>query len=669
MMDHARLEDAFWGTAFMALTRVFEPIRIRNLTVSNRVVRTAHDTGLNRGSIGDAFINYQAERAKGGVGLSILEAGAVHSSTTLGLRLDTDDVIDGYRRLMEKCRPHGMRVFQQLWHGGHQYYGMGGAAPWSASDVPSLNNGAIPVPMTQSMIDEIIAAFAAAALRCQKGGLDGVELHGAHGYLFHQFLSPLTNRRTDKYGGSLENRMRLLQEALRAVRKAVGDNFPVGVRMSASTATGSLKEDEIAQVVRTLESEGLIDFLDVSYGDYYSMDAVIGGMHRPTGYELESSGRITAAAKKVPRIVTGRFRTLDDVEQVLREGTADMVSMVRAHIADPAIVKKTREGRADQVRPCLGCSQGCLGGMARTGQIGCTVNPAIGFEGTLSEDLLKPADTLKKVLIVGGGPAGMEAARIARLRGHKVLLMEASANLGGAVNVAKRAPHLYGLADATEWLEREIYRLGVEVRLGTYADADTVRAEQADHVIIATGSMPRVDGFQMAAPGEPARGADQKHVISSTELLTNANVKLGATALVLDDIGHYEAVAAAEFLIEKGVAVTWVTRFAAFAPQVETFNRAIPALERLHRGQLDVLIRHHLVEIQPGHCSVRPLQGAKTRNIPADVVVLVQPAEPLRDLYDELRDSTKGLSIIGDAATPRDVQFAIAEGHMASRFL
>jgi 2,4-dienoyl-CoA reductase-like NADH-dependent reductase (Old Yellow Enzyme family)/thioredoxin reductase len=601
------------------------------------------------------------------VGLSILGVAAVHPSTALGLRADHDDVIEGYQRLMAACRPHGMRVFQQLWHGGHQYYGMGGSVPWSASDVPSLNNGAIPIPMTQAMIDDVVAGFAAAAVRCQKGGLDGVELHAAHGYLFHQFLSPLINKRTDKYGGTLENRMRLLQEALRAVRKAVGDDFPVGIRTSASTATGSVKEDELAQMVRLLEAEGLIDFLDVSYGDYYSMDSVIGGMHHPTGYELQSSGRITAAAK-VPRIVTGRFRTLDDVEQVLREGTADLVSMVRAHIADPALVKKTREGRADQVRPCLGCSQGCIGGAATVGAIGCTVNPAVGYEQTLSEDLITRADAPKKVLIVGGGPAGMEAARISALRGHKVILAEAAADLGGTVNVARRAPKLYGLADITEWLEREIYRLGVEVRLNTYMDADAVRAENADHVIIATGSMPRVDGFQMAVPGEPATGIDQAHVISSTDLLTDPNRKLGPTALVLDDVGHYEAVAAAEHLIEQGVAVTWVTRFSAFAPRVEAFNRSIPALQRLHQGSFELLARHQLVEVQKGTCLVKPLEGAKPRSISADLVVMVQPATPLRELYDELQGGVKGLSIVGDAATPRDVQVAIAEGHHAARF-
>ncbi|MGE0386054.1 MAG: FAD-dependent oxidoreductase [Gammaproteobacteria bacterium] len=654
----------------MALTRIFEPLRIRNLEIPNRVARTAHGSGFAQGVVSDRFIAYHLERAKGGCGLSILEAAPVHRSTSLGphLRVDDDSVIEGYRRMMAQIRPHGMRVFQQLWHGGHHYPGVGGVVPRSASSLPSVNMGVVPHPMTEAEIAEVIDAFARAAVRCREGGLDGVEIHAAHGYLFSQFMAPLSNWRNDQYGGSLENRARLLQEVLRAVRRAVGEDFPVGARFSASTAVGGLGEEDIIQVIGLLQDEGLIDFVDASYGDYYSMDAIIGGMHRPTGYELHSSGRIAAAAR-VPRIVTGRFRTLEEVEQVLREGTADMVSMVRAHIADPALVRKSREGRMEEVRPCLGCQQGCLGGTTRNGAIGCTMNVAVGFEASLSEDLITRVAAPRKVLIVGGGPAGLEAARVAALRGHRVVLAEASPRLGGAVNVAKRAPHLHGLGDSTDWLEREVYRLGVQVRLNTYMDADAVRAEGADHVIVATGSLPRTDGFQIAIPGEPARGVDQPHVVSSTELLTNPNLKLGGTALVLDDVGHYEAIAAAEFLIGKGVAVTYVTWHPLMAPQVESFARTIPALTRLHTGSFDLLTRHALVEVQPGRCLVRPLQGTRTREVPADTVVLVQFGEPLRDLYDELRPALPGLQIVGDAAAPRDVLVAIAEGHMAARGL
>jgi NADPH-dependent 2,4-dienoyl-CoA reductase/sulfur reductase-like enzyme len=286
----------------------------------------------------------------------------------------------------------------------------------------------------------------------------------------------------------------------------------------------------------------------------------------------------------------------------------------------------------------------------------------------LSEDIITPAAQPRKLLVVGGGPAGLEAARIAALCGHHVVLAEASAHLGGAINVAKRAPRLMNIGDATYWLECEVYRLGVEVRLNTFMDVDDVRAEQADHVILATGSLPRVDGVQIMNPGECVPGVSQPHVLSSVDLLTDPRRPLGTHALVLDDVGHYEAIAAAEYLIEHGIAVTYVTRLPAFAPTVSTFNRASAALSRLYRGDFTLLIRHHLVEVRPGECVVRPLQSTKTQAVRADTVVLVTANEPLRDLYDALRDDPVGLSLVGDAASPRDLQVAIAEGHRAGRF-
>jgi 2,4-dienoyl-CoA reductase-like NADH-dependent reductase (Old Yellow Enzyme family) len=283
------------------LSRVFEPIRINQLELPNRVARTAHSTHYSYATVTDDFIAYHAARARGGCGLSILEAASVHPSSMLvGINWD----VDGYRRLMAAIRPHGMRVFQQLWHAGHHVPGRDGVA-WGPSDVPSPW-GHVPVPMRQAQIDEIVQAFAEGAARCREGGLDGVEIHGAHGYLFHQFLSPLTNRRSDDYGGSLENRMRLLVRTLEAVRAAVGEDYPVGVRLSASQAPGSIGEDEQIEIVSVLEGRGLIDFLDVSYGDYYRMLTMNDAMDKPAGYELPSSARIAAAAGRVPRIVTGR---------------------------------------------------------------------------------------------------------------------------------------------------------------------------------------------------------------------------------------------------------------------------------------------------------------------------------------------------------------------------
>lgn len=650
----------------MSLDRIFQPIMIGNVEVPNRVVRTAHGTHFSADRLTDDFIAYHEARAKGGCGLTILEIASVHPSSVGTVRSFDDRIIPDYQRLMDRIRPHGMKVFQQLHHGGAHFPDAFGVA-WSASDVVSPL-GHVPQPMSKAQIGEVIQAFANAAVRCREGGLDGVEIHGAHGYLFHQFLSPLTNLRTDEYGGSLENRLRLLIETARAVRKAVGEDFVVGVRLSATEApVGVSAEDDIA-AIRALEAEKLIDFVNVSLGDYYRGASMNATMETPTGYELPSAAPIAATAS-VPRIVAGRFRTLEEAEQVLRDGQADLISMVRAQIADPDLVRKTREGRADQVRPCIACNQGCIGGVMRGGKLGCLVNPAVGFEDMLSEDLITRSANPRKVLVVGGGPAGMEAARVAALAGHKVVLAEAQANLGGTVNIARRAPYLHTVGDIVHWLEAEVYRLGVEVRLGTYMDADAVRAEKADHVIIATGSYPRKDGLQAMVPWERVEGVSLPHVYSSHELLMSNHPAQGTRALVLDDVGHLEAIAVVDTLMARGFAVTFVTRHGMMTPYVESTQRTTPAMERFNRGDFTLLTRTVLKTIHQEDCVVRPVNGSTERTIPADVVVLITPNRVLDEVYVELRDEMPNMLRIGDAAAPRDMQAAIGEGRRAAMAL
>ncbi len=649
----------------MAQKLVFEPIKIGTLEIPNRIVRAAHSFSNDAG-IGEDFISYHVARARGGVGLSLLDAASVHETSHLTLRVSDDSAIDGYVRLMSAVRPLGMRIFQQLWHGGHHHYGVKGRIPWAPSTTPSPLSGLVAIPMGKAEIDEIAAAFAAAARRCKIGGLDGVEIHGAHGYLVHQFLSPHTNNRSDEYGGDIEHRMRFLQEVLRAVRAETGAAFPVGVRLSVSTVPGGVTAADLAVVARALEEERLIDYLSTSLGDHYEANRSSAAMDAPTGYELGSSAQITAAVK-IPRVVAGRYRTLDEAEQTLREGVADLISIVRQNIADPDLVRKTREGRAEDVRPCIACNQGCIGGIIREGRLGCAVNPAVGAEATLSEHLITKTKTPQKVLIVGGGPAGMEAARVAATAGHNVILFEAAARLGGKLQIARRAPGLHAIGDIAEWLERQIYQLGVDVRTGSYVDAADVIAEAPDAVIVATGAMARMDGHQIADPARILSGIDLPHVVSSVDLMANPPEKLGTTCVILDDTGHYEAIAVADFLSERGLAVTYVTRFPSMAPALKPLGRVDPALKRLNRRQFQLLARHYLTDIRPGECTVRILQSDKTETVPADLVVLVTPDEPLRDLYDHLKISTKHLAIVGDANTPRELQAAIREGHLAAR--
>src|SRR5277367_5933291 len=508
---------------------ILDPITINNVQMNNRVVFTAHGTFLSMDSFSEAAIAYMTARARGGCGLAIVECTAVHETSVNTLFNASDVVIPGFRKMVAAIRPHGMRMFQQLYHGGHNAYQPGKRPPLAPSLTPGMELKGMPIPMSEEQIEMIIEAFAAAAWRCREGGLDGVEIHGAHSYLVHQFLSPVVNRREDKWGGSLENRMRFLQEVLRAIRKRVGRDYAVGVRLSASLAKGGTTEADLKKVIKALIDEDLIDYLNASFGDYYDMPNMVGTMSEPTGYMLPYSSQLTEGVT-LPRIVAGRFRTLDEAQQVLNEGIADMVGMVRAQIADPNLIRKTREGRAEDVRPCIACNQGCIGGLFRDLWLGCTVNPAVGFEKYLDETLLTPVATPRKILIIGGGPAGMEAARVAALQGHKVVLAEANGRLGGAVNAAKRAPVLHTVGDIVDWQERQLYQLGVEIRLGTYMEAEDILAEQADTVIIATGSVARMDGVQTARPGEAAQGVDLPHVLSSTELLMGEKKPLGTHA-------------------------------------------------------------------------------------------------------------------------------------------
>jgi 2,4-dienoyl-CoA reductase-like NADH-dependent reductase (Old Yellow Enzyme family)/thioredoxin reductase len=656
------------------LTEILQPITINGLQVKNRIARASHGTSYGRGTITDDLIAYHEARAKSGVGLNILEATVVHpSSSTHTVNAFDDSIIPGFSALAKACERHGMRSFVQLWHGGHRWAPVSGQAPWSASNVPCpLGSVNVPFAMTKSQIDIVVDAFAAAAVRVKAGGLDGIELHFGHGYLVHQFLCTLTNRRDDEYGGSLDNRMRLGRAIISAVRDRVGRAYPVGIRISDYNVPGGLTPEEAGEVVHRLCADGLIDYVSASMGSPYSIATMLGAMDMPAGYMLCSALPIARQAN-VPTMIAGRYRTLQEGNQAIREGNADIVSFVRAMIADADLVAKTLAGQEERVRPCIACNQGCVAGIRTSLQrMLCTVNPAVGMERTLSEDLIKPAEIARKIVVVGGGPAGMEAARLAALSGHKVVLFEAQPRLGGTINIARRAPKLGGIADITHWLEQEISILGVDIRLSAYADANDVRAENPDVVIVATGSLPRMDGMQVSRPEGPVPGFDRSHVFSSHDLLHLPRERLGRSAVVLDDVGHYEALACAEYLIEHGVKVTFVTRHSSFAPHIEATVRTGPALRRLRRGDFTLVTGGRLVSIDTDSCDIGYLDGEQVCPVAADIVVLVTYNESQNQVFRDLGggDATKlpfALHLVGDANAPRDLLMAMREGHLAGR--
>ena len=648
----------------MSLMKALSPIEIGGVTIKNRIVRTAHATGL--GPMNDALIAYHRARAVGGVGLSIVEILSVHPTSPASLNTFDPTLGDGYARLLDAVRPHGMKVFQQIWHAGHNSVPLDGSAPWSASDVPSTTVGIVPRAMTKGMIDEIVGAYADAVAKCVAWGLDGAEVHCAHGYLPAQFLSGAINRREDEYGGSLDNRARFALEVLAACRAVAPKGFALGVRVAPDMVVGGAGIEENGRLVELLEADGLIDFVDVSLGNYQTFPKMIGGMHEPAGYEMPTSAPITRLTQ-LPTIVTGRVRTIEEADQIVRSGEADLVGMTRAHIADPDLVRKTLAGTPEQVRPCIACNQGCVGNLLTPKRrMECVVNPGAGFETSVGDDRLMPAEA-RRVLVIGGGPAGMEAARVAALRGHKVVLAEAESDLGGALKLAARAPKRAGFLDILVWLEQEIYRLGVEVRLSTYLDADEVIAEGFDVVVVATGAYPRMDGRTIASPGMPIAGVDGPRVISSHDLFREPARHTPQRAVVIDDLGHFEGIAAAEQLASAGASVTCVSRHAAFAPLVESALMVEPALERLALGDFVPLLRHRAVRIEADAVVVAPVYmpaGEGERRLPADLVVLVTANRPERTLADELTGRVE-VVMAGDAYSPRYLQQVIRDGHLA----
>lgn len=617
----------------------------------------------------DQLIAYHEARARGGAACSIIEVGSVHPSSALTIDLWDDSLEPGYRKLMDRVRPHGMKIFHQIWHGGHQVLPRDGSPPWSASANPSVELGVVPIAMTKGMIDEVVEGYAKAAKRCADWGLDGVDIHCSHGYLPSQFLSANTNHREDDYGGSFENRARIVMEIAEAVRSAVPRDFVVGVRLAPDmTVNGVSAEDNLA-VALMLEERDLIDYVNVSQGSYNAFPRIIGGMYEMAGYQLPLSTIITRAVKS-PTMIIGRYRTLEECDQAIRSGDGDMVGLVRAMIADPDLVNKSLAGKVEQVRPCIACNQGCVGQVQSVfGHMECAVNAGTGHELEMGDHALKPATEVKTVLVVGGGPSGMEAARIAALRGHKVILCEASSSLGGQLVPASKGWTRHGLIDFVTWLEAEIYRLGVDVRLSTYLASDDVMEIGADAVIVATGSLPRMDGVQHSHPGQPLKGMERSNVLSSVDLLMGQHGDLGKSAVVVDDVGHYEGIAAAEHLIRAGLSVTYVTRLRQFAGHVQAPLMNEPFLQRMKDKPFEYLIRHRAIRIEDGKMLIGPSHfvddESEARYIPADTVVFVSSNMPNREIFDVFTDRNTNIQVVGDANSPRFLQQAVKEGHLA----
>ena len=641
---------------------LFQPIVVGPITIPNRVVRSAHSTSLPL----KRLIAYHEARAVGGVGMSTLEATGVHLASPAMrsiIPLHNDSVIPFYKELTDALRPHGMKMLQQIYHPGSARAPGKGTSQVSSSQIPNPLVGGTPIEMTVSMIEEMVEAFASAARRCRDGGLDGVDIHASSGYLIEQFLSPANNIRTDNYGGSLENRMRFLMEIIDAIRSEVGHDICVGIRLpNEEYIPGGLTAADNAEIARIVEPH--VDYVSLHMGSYWRFHKLLSTMDDPLGHEMPANEQIVQKISK-PTIVVGRIMTLDHAEAIVGDGQADMVSMVRALIADPGLVNKAKQGNSDLIRPCIGSNFGCVGQIMSTGKLGCVVNIAAAKETEVSFEPEGKSQSPEKILIVGGGPAGLEAARTAAILGHQVHLHEATKQLGGQVAIAASAPHRSDLGAITSWLASEMERLNINTTLNSLVGPEIINELDPDRIIIATGSTPRRDGFQLTTPISPLSGFELDHVYTSWDVFGfGGRAVIDTPALVFDDTGTFEAISVADKLLEQGVKVTMVSRYDSLGATLPYPPATVEAAkERLMSKDFDFIGGHYLQAITEDEVLIGVPFTERVRTIQAKMVVVVTYNHPNRELAEYILKEKPALEgkvhLVSDVSGTNGVQPAI----------
>jgi hypothetical protein len=644
--------------------RLFSPVRVGPLTLANRLIHVATLSNLAQGNRAtDRTVAYYEARARGGVGMIVSEGIAVHPKavpTGAVIAGFEPGAVEGLRRVTDAVHRHGVPMLAQLWHLGRQQLWTPISAPWAPSEIADPHSLTVPHAMTRAEIREVVDGFATTARHAREAGFDGVELHGAHGYLITQFLSRWSNRRTDEYGGSLENRMRFLLEIVARIREGCGGTFVLGVKLNGHEfVEGGIDPAEARSVARQLALAG-VDLIGVSQGNFSkSLEAHAPDMHFPPAPFRHIARHVRDAAGGVPVYAMARFSTPADAEAALAGGDADLVGMSRALIADANLPAKARSGALDEIRPCIMCNV-CWGAIPLGHPLFCIYNPSVGQEQTIDADAPPRAATRKKVVVIGGGLAGLEAARVAALRGHTVTLLERGPALGGQALLAARLPGRADFGLMTRWLVSRVERLPIDVRLNTGATVAMVRDLGADAVVVATGSQP---------PAVPAwvDGAAASRVFLTWDVIAGAT-PLGATVTVIDADGEHEGPGAAELLVADGRRVTLVTAFD-FVGFYANYLSRIGIMRRLGQAGVRIVTAVAPRRYDGAVLEVENLYAKTLEAIPTDAVVLAGPNRASALLADVLRADVPELHVIGDAYAPRKAAAAVHEGHRVGRAL
>jgi 2,4-dienoyl-CoA reductase-like NADH-dependent reductase (Old Yellow Enzyme family) len=607
---------------------VLQPFKLKNLTLKNRIMSTSH-TMLYAvdGAPQERYQLYHEEKAKGGIALTMFggsSAVAQDSATSTGvINLGNDSVIPHFQQFAERIHQYDCALMCQITHLGRRARTR--AFDWlpsvSASRTREVDGG-FPKVMDRDDIDRIVRSYGEAALRCKEGGLDGCEVVG-QAHLLEQFWSPAWNWRGDEFGGSLENRLRFGFMVLEEIRRKVGDDFIVGIRIAIDqNLEGGLSKDDCLEIAQLHEQSGLVDFLNLNYGrvdteiDYVNL---MPGMSAPTATYLDRVQEFTRDLT-LPTFHACRIIDAATARHAIREGIVDMVGMTRAHISDPHIVRKIEAGEEDRIRPCVGATF-CMDHRY------CIHNPSTGREKNLPHEVSGTKDR-KRVVVVGGGPAGLEAARVSALRGHEVILLEAANHLGGQVALAARAGWRREIGGVTDWLAGEIEHLGVDVRFSTYADREAVTALDPDVVVIATGGLPDLEWLD-----------GHEHCDNVWDILSGG-VKVARNVLVYDELGDHAGASCAEVLADKGASVELVFR-GHHAANTSGYCNYPVYLQHFYEKGVTLTPDLRLEKVERAGTQLRStfaneLTGKLEERL-SDQVIVERGTVPVDQLFDELR--------------------------------
>ena len=641
---------------------LFNPLPLRHKTLRNRIVFGAHTANMSDlGLPGERHRGYYEERARGGAGMIVVEPVPVHRTAVLtrgNFRHSTDEIIPHFRKVTDAVHAHGAVICHQLYHvGQHGDLDNSYEASWSPSGLPSFHDSDGSHAMNEAEIEEIIKGFVEAARRAKESGFDGIELFAAYNAIIDQFWLPFNNRRDDKWGGAFENRMRFSRTIMERIRRMAGDDFIIGLAVNMDpNSRVSQTIEQLQEIVAWHDERQLMDYVTCGTGSYFAHQAII-----PSVFFADKLGAPHAEAlKKVMKHARvqceSHVRTPENANYVIASGQADMVSIVRGQIADPHLANKAREGRPEDVRPCLSCNQMCWGRRYRDYWISCLINPSAGREFEWGGDRFTPAAKPKTVLVIGGGVAGLEVARVAAERGHQVTLAEAGPRLGGQFRLAGLAPRRQQIIDFIDWFERQLTKLQVKVLLNTPLDAAEARSLGADEIIVATGSLPDGKGFQRAMPEhDTLPGIERGNVWSVEDVMAKA-AKLGPTVLLLDETANWKGAGAALAMAELGHKVIVVTGAPAVMAEMARTNADIMARTRMRELGVRAVAEAVMLEWHGNGATVQQ-SGARPERIEADSLVTATTNQPERWLSDEL-----GAPTIGDATAARNAAIAIYEG-------